>query len=114
MTFPGKKSVPFQLSTLFGDVVIPKQKKAKPKASPPFSLRLTVEERSRLDQDAGNVPLGAYIRSRLFDDVYYSTADGLAESRAVFLAGCGLPAARRFVMPPCGWGSCAPAAPGCG
>ncbi len=29
------------------------------------------------------------------DDVYYSVADGLAESRAVFLAGCGLPQAWR-------------------
>jgi tRNA 5-methylaminomethyl-2-thiouridine biosynthesis bifunctional protein len=32
-------------------------------------------------------------RSRLFDDIYFSTTDGLAESRAVFLAGCGLPQA---------------------
>jgi tRNA 5-methylaminomethyl-2-thiouridine biosynthesis bifunctional protein len=32
-------------------------------------------------------------RSARFDDVYYSTADGLAETRAVFLEGCGLPAA---------------------
>ena len=30
-------------------------------------------------------------RSRLFGDVYFSQADGLAESRAVFLDGCGLP-----------------------
>ncbi|WP_339871806.1 FAD-dependent 5-carboxymethylaminomethyl-2-thiouridine(34) oxidoreductase MnmC [uncultured Brevundimonas sp.] len=30
-------------------------------------------------------------RSGRFDDVYYSRQDGLAESRAVFLAGCGLP-----------------------
>jgi tRNA 5-methylaminomethyl-2-thiouridine biosynthesis bifunctional protein len=30
-------------------------------------------------------------RSRLFGDVYFSAEDGLAESRAVFLAGCGLP-----------------------
>ena len=30
-------------------------------------------------------------RSRLYDDVYFSCIDGLAESRAVFLAGCGLP-----------------------
>jgi len=48
-------------------------------------------------------------RSRLFDDVYYSTADGLAESRAVFLAGCGLPEAwrgrRRFVVGELGFGS---------
>ena len=30
-------------------------------------------------------------RSGRFDDVYFSREDGLAESRAVFLAGCGLP-----------------------
>jgi tRNA 5-methylaminomethyl-2-thiouridine biosynthesis bifunctional protein len=30
-------------------------------------------------------------RSRLYDDVYFSAEDGLAEARAVFLAGCGLP-----------------------
>ncbi len=30
-------------------------------------------------------------RSRRFGDVYYALEDGLAESRAVFLAGCGLP-----------------------
>jgi tRNA 5-methylaminomethyl-2-thiouridine biosynthesis bifunctional protein len=30
-------------------------------------------------------------RSRLFGDVYFSAEDGLAESRAVFLKGCGLP-----------------------
>ena len=35
---------------------------------PPFSLRLTVEERSRLEYDAGDQPIGAYIRSKLFDD----------------------------------------------
>ena len=48
-------------------------------------------------------------RSRLFDDVYYSTADGLAESRAVFLAGCDLPEAwrgrERFVVGELGFGS---------
>ncbi len=32
-------------------------------------------------------------RSGRFDDVYFSTDDGLAESRTVFLAGCGLPEA---------------------
>lgn len=30
-------------------------------------------------------------RSRLYGDIYFSTQDGLAESRAVFLQGCGLP-----------------------
>ena len=48
-------------------------------------------------------------RSRLFDDVYFSAQDGLAESRAVFLAGCGLPEAwagrRRFVVGELGFGS---------
>lgn len=34
-------------------------------------------------------------RSGRFDDIYFSREDGLAESRAVFLAGCGLPEAWR-------------------
>lgn len=33
----------------------------------PFSMRLTVEERARLDSAAGDMPLGVYVRSRLFD-----------------------------------------------
>jgi tRNA 5-methylaminomethyl-2-thiouridine biosynthesis bifunctional protein len=48
-------------------------------------------------------------RSRLYGDVYFSTEDGLAESRAVFLAGCGLPEAwagrRRFVVAELGFGT---------
>ncbi len=32
-------------------------------------------------------------RSGRFDDIYFSRQDGLAETRAVFLAGCGLPGA---------------------
>ena len=48
-------------------------------------------------------------RSRLFDDVYFSAADGLAESRAVFLQGCGLPEAwagrRQFTVGELGFGS---------
>jgi tRNA 5-methylaminomethyl-2-thiouridine biosynthesis bifunctional protein len=32
-------------------------------------------------------------RSRLYGDIYFSRQDGLAEARAVFLAGCGLPQA---------------------
>lgn len=34
-------------------------------------------------------------QSALYGDVYFSSADGLAETRAVFLTGCGLPAAWR-------------------
>jgi hypothetical protein len=32
---------------------------------PPFSLRLSVEEKTELLRRAGNIPLGAYIRSQL-------------------------------------------------
>ncbi|MFN3585635.1 tRNA (5-methylaminomethyl-2-thiouridine)(34)-methyltransferase MnmD [Phenylobacterium sp.] len=48
-------------------------------------------------------------RSRLFGDVYFSAEDGLAETRAVFLEGCGLPGAwaerRRFVVGELGFGT---------
>ena len=36
--------------------------------APTFSLRLTLEERARLDADAGPLPVGAYVRSCLFDN----------------------------------------------
>lgn len=41
-------------------------KSAKVKAPPPFSLRLTFEERARLERDAAGMSLGAYIRAKLF------------------------------------------------
>lgn len=48
-------------------------------------------------------------RSGRFDDVYFSAEDGLAESRAVFLAGCGLPQAwggrDRFTVAELGFGT---------
>lgn len=48
-------------------------------------------------------------RSRRYDDVYFSREDGLAESRAVFLQGCGLPEAwagrRRFQVAELGFGT---------
>lgn len=34
----------------------------------PFSLRLSFEERARLEQDASGMALGAYIRDRLFGE----------------------------------------------
>ena len=43
------------------------QPKAEKRNPPPVSRRLTVEERARLESEAGDMPLGAYIRSRLFD-----------------------------------------------
>jgi tRNA 5-methylaminomethyl-2-thiouridine biosynthesis bifunctional protein len=48
-------------------------------------------------------------RSRLYGDRYFSAQDGLAETRAVFLEGCGLPDAwagrRRFVVGELGFGT---------
>ena len=48
-------------------------------------------------------------RSRRFGDIYFSPEDGLAESRAVFLGGCGLPDAwagrDRFVVGELGFGT---------
>ncbi|HYD44866.1 MAG TPA: tRNA (5-methylaminomethyl-2-thiouridine)(34)-methyltransferase MnmD [Phenylobacterium sp.] len=48
------------------------------------------------------------LRSTLYDDIYFAE-DGLAESRAVFLEGCGLPHAwrgrRRFVVGELGFGT---------
>lgn len=38
----------------------------KPARAAPFSLRLSVEERARLDRDAAGVSLSAYIKDRLF------------------------------------------------
>ncbi|MCG8441139.1 MAG: MobC family plasmid mobilization relaxosome protein [Caulobacterales bacterium] len=32
----------------------------------PFSLRLSSEERARLERDAAHMPLGAYVKARLF------------------------------------------------
>jgi len=59
---------------------------------------------SPLDWGADGLP-----RSRLYDDVYFSAEDGLAEARAVFLQGCGLPQAwrgrRRFVVGELGFGT---------
>jgi tRNA 5-methylaminomethyl-2-thiouridine biosynthesis bifunctional protein len=54
--------------------------------------------------EAGDAP-----RSRVFGDVYFSRDDGLAETRAVFLAGCGLPGAwtdrQRFTVGELGFGT---------
>ncbi|MEY4251022.1 MAG: hypothetical protein RJA87_2655 [Pseudomonadota bacterium] len=48
-------------------------------------------------------------RSETYRDVYFSAADGLAESRAVFLEGCGLPQAwadrPNFVVAELGFGT---------
>ena len=35
--------------------------------SAPFSLRLSADERARLERDAAGLPIGTYVKSRLFD-----------------------------------------------
>ena len=53
----------------FHKVSVPvKQKKIVKPKMPPFSLRLSEEERTHLNEQAGNQPLGAYIRSELLGD----------------------------------------------
>jgi hypothetical protein len=50
---------------------------APKKYPPPFSLRLTYEERARLEAEADGKPVGAYIRERLLgDDVAPRTRRG--------------------------------------
>ncbi len=51
---------------------------------------------------------GATPASRAHDDPYFSVHDGLAETRAVYLEGCGLPARYRpgFVLAELGTGAC--------
>ncbi|UDF04961.1 tRNA (5-methylaminomethyl-2-thiouridine)(34)-methyltransferase MnmD [Asticcacaulis sp. AND118] len=48
-------------------------------------------------------------RSARFDDIYYSLQDGLSETRAVFLTGCGLPehwsGCRHFTVAELGFGT---------
>ncbi len=65
---------------------------------------MTYDTDPRLDWSLEGEP-----RSGRFGDVYFSKDDGLAESRAVFLAGCGLPQAwagrRRFVVGELGFGT---------
>ncbi len=48
----------------FNSIAKPEAKKAA--YPPPFSLRLTYEERARLDAERGDKSLAAYIRERLF------------------------------------------------
>ncbi|SER86353.1 mobilisation protein (MobC) [Nitrosomonas sp. Nm51] len=39
-----------------------------PKQISPFSLRLTPEERAQLEREAAGLPLGEYVRQRVFDE----------------------------------------------
>ena len=56
-----------RLSPQFQDVTTPERAGRSRKRPPPFCLRLTAEERTQLETEAGRQPLGGYIKSRLFD-----------------------------------------------
>lgn len=58
-------SNPQSAARAFSTAAAPSPKKSKRRHTPPFSLRLTVEERKRLDELAGDQPLGSYIRNRI-------------------------------------------------
>ena len=48
-----------------------KVKTQTPKSTPsPFSLRLSIDERKRLERDASGLSLGEYIRQRIFDESF--------------------------------------------
>lgn len=50
-------------------VVNPPSSQTKKKRRAPFSLALASEERARLEAAAGELPLGTYIKGRLFEDL---------------------------------------------
>jgi len=53
---------------------------AAPRRPAPFSLRLTPEERARLEAEAGGVPLGTYIKAKALGGPALRRA-GLIEDR---------------------------------
>ena len=55
----------------------PQQTTNKSKHPPPFSLRLTPEQRERLEREAAGQALGVYIRHRLFADAPRRRASGI-------------------------------------
>jgi hypothetical protein len=67
MRIPGDIPGSLPVSGAFQGVSVPGTRRARETTAPPFSLRLTFEERARLEQEAGDQPIGAYIRGKLFD-----------------------------------------------
>jgi hypothetical protein len=59
-----------------------------PRRPPPFSLRLSEAERARLECDANGLPLGGYIKTRLFGE----------EAGAIRVRRAGLPVQDRAAL----------------
>jgi hypothetical protein len=71
MNRPSSQQTRLSLTAIFSPAAgsdDPSKPKTGQKYPPPFSLRLTFEERCQLERDAGGMSLGAYIRQRLFDE----------------------------------------------
>lgn len=69
-------------------------KENKRRREPPFSLRLSIEERKRLEHAAGDMPLGAYIKASVFKGnltrvrrAYRTVEDTQAIAKALALLG---------------------------
>lgn len=45
----------------------PQKRKPRKKTPPPFSLRLSKDERAKLEEAAAGMPLGPFIKAKLFD-----------------------------------------------
>lgn len=54
------------IKNTFNSSVKPEVKKLKRKTPPPFCMRLSWDERAQLERDAGRLPMGEYIRRKLF------------------------------------------------
>ena len=63
----GVQAAPEGLSGQFALSATGKTPKRKRRRPPPFSLRLTADERARLEHEAGETPLATYIKFRLFN-----------------------------------------------
>jgi len=64
MSYAGMISNKLAVKATFSEAATSKPN-TKPKYPPPFSLRLTNEEKERLKAEAGKQPLGAFIRMKL-------------------------------------------------
>lgn len=60
-------AIPAISGTFAASAAAPKLPIPRRKRPAPFSLRLTKNERARLEQDAGETPLATYIKFRLFN-----------------------------------------------
>lgn len=62
----GRLTLPFAAAA---ENSAPRTRRAPVKRAAPFSIRLTAEERAALEAAAGGKALGAYVRSRILDNV---------------------------------------------